>query len=107
MEEDGEWLDVEAAARYLDVHANTIYRMVRDGQLAALRFPVRIRTEDLRSCIQRCRIKPGELVHLNPYAGGGHLSAQPSITKAGTPDRRYGPRARLEGRYRRVVSGDL
>lgn len=30
--EDGEWLDADAAARYLNFHPNTIYRMVRDGQ---------------------------------------------------------------------------
>jgi excisionase family DNA binding protein len=87
-----EWLDAEAAARYLDFHVNTIYQMVRDGRLPALRFPVRIRREDLDTCVERCRIKPGELRHLNAYASGGHLSGEPPITQRGTPDRRFGPR---------------
>ena len=92
--EEAEWMDVEAAARYLDFHANTIYRLVREGRLPALRFPVRIRREDLDACLERCRIKPGELAHLNQYARGTQLSGRTSITKAGTPDRRFGPRIR-------------
>ena len=78
MEAQGEWMDVEAAARYLHFHPNTIYRMVREGQLPALRFPVRIRREDLATCLERCRIMPGELSHLNQYAKG-------------PPARRHGP----------------
>ena len=65
---DEEWLDVEAAARYLNFHPNTIYRLVHDGKLPALRFPVRIRRDDLDTCVERCRILPGELAHLIPYA---------------------------------------
>ena len=91
--EQAEWLDVDAAARYLDFHPNTIYRMIREGRLVALRFPVRIRRGDLDACIERCRIKPGELAHLNAYAVGR------GETKAGRPDRRRGPR-----QLRRVVS---
>lgn len=30
MAEETEWLDVDAGARYLDLHENTIYRLVRD-----------------------------------------------------------------------------
>ena len=90
--EPAEWLDVEATARYLDVHPNTIYRMIRDGRLPALRSPVRLRREDLDACLDRCRIRPGELAHLNAYATGDHLAAERAVTKAGTPDRRYGPR---------------
>jgi len=59
--EEGEWLDVEAAAEHVRLPVNTIYRMVRDGRLPALRFPVRIRREDLDTLLDRCRIKPGEL----------------------------------------------
>jgi len=90
--EQAEWLDVEAAARYLAFHPNTIYRMIREGRLAACRSPVGIRREDLDPCRERCRIKPGELAHLNAYAAGAHLAAEPAVTKAGRPDRRYGPR---------------
>ena len=87
-----EWLDVEAAARYLDFHPNTIYRMIREGRLAALRSPVRIRREDLEACVEGCRIKAGELTHLNAYAAGAHLAPERGVTKAGRPDRRFGPR---------------
>jgi len=90
--EETEWLDVEAAARYLDFYVNTIYRLVRDRKLPALRFPVRIHREHLDACLERCRIKPGELSHLNQYARRDHLAPEPLRTKAGTPDRRYGPR---------------
>jgi excisionase family DNA binding protein len=86
-------MDAEAAARYLNFHVNTIYQMVRDGRLPALRFPVRIRQEDLDACLERCRIKPGELRHLNAYASGTHPAGEPPITRRGTPDRRFGPRA--------------
>jgi excisionase family DNA binding protein len=65
MAEETEWLDAEEAARYLNFHANTVYRMVRDGQPLALRFPVRISREHLDTLLERCRIKPGELSHLN------------------------------------------
>ncbi len=91
-------MDVEAAARYLNFHPNTIYRMVRDGQLPALRFPVRIRREDLETCLERCRILPGELAHLNPYARSRHTAPVAPVTRSGTPDRRYGPRIQTSAR---------
>ena len=92
MADSGEWMDAEAAAKYLNFHANTIYRMVRDGQLSALRFPVRIRREDLDACLERWRIKPGELRHLNQYARGTQPAGEAPVTQRGTPDRREGPR---------------
>jgi excisionase family DNA binding protein len=66
MTGEPEWLDVEAAARFLNLRPNTIYRLINDGQLPALRFPVRIRREDLEACLERCRILPGELAHFKP-----------------------------------------
>lgn len=90
--EQAEWLDVGAAARHLGVNPDAIYRMIRMGHLTALRFPIRIRREDLDACLERCRIKPGDLAHLNVYAAGAHLAAERAVTKAGRPDRRYGPR---------------
>jgi excisionase family DNA binding protein len=66
--EQNEWIDVEATARLIDLHPNTIYRLVREGRLTALKFPVRIRRQDLDDLLDRCRIKPGELAHLNAYA---------------------------------------
>ena len=56
-----EWLDVDAAARYLCLPASTIRRMIRHGHLATLRFPVCIRRQELDACLDRCRIKPGDL----------------------------------------------
>jgi excisionase family DNA binding protein len=96
--EQAEWLDVEAAARYLALHPSMIYRMIHEGRLAASRSPVRIRREDLDACLERCRIKPGDLAHMNAFAGGAHLAAERAVTKAGRPDRRYGRRVeRIRG----------
>lgn len=78
-----EWMDAEAAAKHLDFHVNTIYQMIRDGRLPALRFPVRIRREDLDTLLDRCRIKPGELAHLNAYAKGDQRSQERSTTAGG------------------------
>ena len=68
--EQDEWIGVEAAARLIDLHRNTIYRLVREGRLPALKFPVRIRRQDLDDLLDRFRVKPGELAHLNAYAKG-------------------------------------
>ena len=92
MDSAAEWLYAEAAARYLHLHPNTIYRMVREEKLPAVRFPVRIRRQDLDSVLERCRIKPGELFDLNQYASGVQLTGAAAITRRGIPDRRYGPR---------------
>ncbi len=97
-ETDDQWLDVQEAARLLHVHPNTIYRLIREARLPALRFPVRIRREDLDGVIEQCRIKPGELGHLNAYASGAHLAPAVLTTKEGRPDRRFGPRARKAAR---------
>lgn len=55
-----EWLDAEAAGRYLDLPTDSIYRMIHEGKLPALRFPVRISRSDLDNVLERCRVKPGE-----------------------------------------------
>lgn len=89
-----QWIDVEGAAKLLDFHPNTVYRLIGDGKLPALRFPVRIRRRDLDGLLERCRIKPGELAHLNAYAKGTHLAPEPLVTQAGRPDRRFGPRVK-------------
>lgn len=97
MAEEAEWLDVEAAARHLGFGPNTIRRLIRDGQLPALGRPVRVRRGDLDACVERSRIKPGQLAHMNDYATGEHLAAERAVTKAGRADRRYGPRRRRGG----------
>ncbi|MFN2505050.1 MAG: helix-turn-helix domain-containing protein [Acidimicrobiales bacterium] len=87
-----EWLDAEAAARHLGLPTGFIYAMVNADQLPALRFPVRIRRHDLAGCLERCKIKPGDLAHLDPNGDrrGGNRKAP--LTSRGTPDRRFGRR---------------
>ena len=85
---------MEEEAKLLGFHPNTVYPLIRDGQLPALRFPVRIRRDHLDTLFERCRIKPGELAHLNQYVRREHVASESRSTKAGTPDRRYGPRGR-------------
>lgn len=69
--DEAEWLDIEAAARYVGLSANTLYRLVREGKLLALRFPVRVRRQDLDAVTEVCRIRPGELAHLTGRAAKG------------------------------------
>lgn len=90
-EED--WLDAEAAAAYLGLPARLVYAMVNAGQVPAVRFPLRIRRQDLENCLERCRIKPGELAHLDPNATRRGGSREPPLTARGTPDRRFGRRS--------------
>ena len=85
-----EWLDVDAAARYLSLPASTIRRLIRHGQLATLRFPVRVRRQELDACLDRCRIKPGDLSYASQ--GPPRRPGDPPSTRKGVPDRRYGPR---------------
>lgn len=63
------YVDAEAAACRLNLPVNVIYRLIETGKLPALRFPVRIRLADLETVLERCRIQPGELSHLNQYSG--------------------------------------
>ncbi len=49
--EDENWISVAAAAQQLHFHQNTVYKLIRDGKLPALRHPVRIRREDLDELI--------------------------------------------------------
>ena len=90
--DEDEWLDAEAAARYINLPVRSIYRLVHDGRLEAVRFPVRVRRHELDACLERCRIRPGEVAHLNAYPGGASGVAEPPLTKQGRPDRRYGRR---------------
>ena len=74
-----EWLDAEAAAAYLGLPTRLVYAMVNAGQVPALRFPLRIRRQDLDNCLERCRIRPGELAHLDANATRrGALGSHPS-----------------------------
>jgi len=92
MVDDGCWLSVDEAARYLNLPNRTIRRRISAGDFKAVGSPVRIRRQDLDDYIDQCRIKPGELVHLNDYPGGAARPGEPPITRKGLPDRRFGPR---------------
>lgn len=74
MADEAEWLDVESAGRYVGLSTNTIYRLVREGKLPALRFPVRIERRHLDACYDQCRIRPGELSHLTGRRVKAHAS---------------------------------
>ena len=63
------YVDAKTAAARLNLPVNAIYRLIESGKLPALLFPVRIRSDDVATVLDRCRVKPGELSHLNQYAG--------------------------------------
>ena len=77
-----EWLDAEQAALLLGLPTKDIYRMIDGGRLKALSFPVRIRRQELDDCLERCRIKPGELPWASRSTGRG---VEPPITSKGVP----------------------
>jgi hypothetical protein len=91
----GEWLDVEAAGRYLGLPVGTVDRLIRDGLLEGTRHPVRVRREALDACIERCRIGAGDLPFASSSTGRG---GDPPLTAKGLPNRRYGPRYSSGGR---------
>ena len=64
-----QYVDANTAAACLNLPLKTVYSIIESGRLPALGFPVRIHRDDLAKVIERCRIKPGELRHLNQYAG--------------------------------------
>jgi hypothetical protein len=93
QESCGDWMDAAGAARYLGLPERVIDGLVTDGKLRAARFPVRVRRDDLDRCLESCRIKPGELGHLDPNARQRPPpGVRGPITKQGVPDRRYGRR---------------
>lgn len=65
-----EWIEPAEAARLLNLPERIIYTLVQEGKVPAVRWPVRIRRADLDKCLEACRIKPGDLAHLNAYSGG-------------------------------------
>ncbi len=73
------------AARYINLPVRSIYRLIHDGRLEAVRFPVRVRRHELDACLERCRIRPGEVAHLNAYPGGASRLAEPPLTKQAGP----------------------
>lgn len=67
---DDDWLDPAEVARLLNLPERIVYTLIEEGKVPAVRWPVRIRRSDLALCLDACRIKPGNLAHLNAYSGG-------------------------------------
>jgi len=65
MVDDEGWLRVDEAARYLNLPNRTIRRRVAEGICEAVGSPARVRRRDLDVYVAQCRIRPGELAHLN------------------------------------------
>jgi len=105
VEDHDEWLDPEAAARYLSLREITICRLIKEGELDGVGLPVRVRRQALDAYLERCRIKPGDLPYASQSTGRGE---PPPTTKGGHLDRRYGPRytARRSSDGRSTLSSD-
>jgi hypothetical protein len=71
MAED-EWINPAEAARLLHLPERIVYTLIEEGKVHAVHWPVRIRRSDLHLCLEACRIKPGDLAHLNRYPSGRH-----------------------------------
>jgi len=65
MVDDEDWLSIDEAARHLNLPNRTIRRRVTEGLFEAVGSPARVRRRDLDVYVERCRIRPGELAHLN------------------------------------------
>ena len=88
------WGHVREYQAYLGLHERAILGLIARGDVPAAGWPQRIRPRDLDEYVARCRIKPGELSHLDANAGRrpprGNLDAP--LTKRGVLDRRFGRR---------------
>jgi len=90
-----EWLDPTEAARYLRIPVGTLYHLILEGKLVAAGDPLRFHCAALATCIEQCRIQPGQLAHLDPNAKVRPPPDAPvPLTATGTPDRRYRRRRR-------------
>jgi excisionase family DNA binding protein len=69
---EDDWIDPAEAARLLNLPERIVYTLIEEGKVPAARWPVRIRRADLDLCLEACRIKPGDLAHLNRYRDGPH-----------------------------------
>ncbi len=88
-----EWVDVETAARALGLAPNVMRRVMVTGEFEVRDLPLSIRRSDLALYLERCRIRPGALAHLDPNAGRRADPNRPApLTRTGRPDRRYGRR---------------
>jgi len=90
LDHEHQWLDPTEAARSLRIPLGTLYRLIHERKLSARGDPLQVRRSDLAACIELCRIRPGQLAHLDPNAKVRPRPDAPvPLTAAGTPDRRY------------------
>ena len=70
--EDAEWMSTAEAAKTLGITPRTLYRFIDEGQLPAYRFGrvIRLKSTEVDSFIESCRIEPGTLEHLYPETVG-------------------------------------
>jgi excisionase family DNA binding protein len=63
-----EWLSTKEAADRLGITLRSLYRFVDEGSLPAYRFGrvIRLKSQDVDTFIEMCRIEPGTLEHLYP-----------------------------------------
>ena len=77
-----DWIMAPEAARLLGVQLHTVHHMIGRGELAAeVTYPtnrprtrrrIRIRRQEVNACIERSRVKPGDLSHLHPQPSDRH-----------------------------------
>ncbi len=65
--EDVDWLSTKDAASRLGVTLRSLYKFIDEGELAAYRIGrvIRLKKDDIDEYIEKCRILPGDLVHLH------------------------------------------
>lgn len=85
-------LSVSDAAALMVISPAALLRSISNGDLKAVGSPPRLRHRDLADFVERCRIKPGQLGHLDANADRRAADRDPPLTTAGRPDRRYGRR---------------
>jgi len=63
-----DWLGAPGAAQYLGVGLRMVYKLIDLGEIPAYKIGrvFRIRRSDLDDYLERCRVQPGDLVHLYP-----------------------------------------
>ncbi len=60
------WMSTAEAAAHLGVVVRTVYRFINEGDLVGYKLGrvMRVRSTDLDTFLQTCRIQPGDLDHL-------------------------------------------
>jgi excisionase family DNA binding protein len=79
-----EWLSTKEAADRLGITLRSLYRFVDEGSLPAYRFGrvIRLKSGDIDTFIEACRIEPGTLEHLYPDARKKPTEGSPDAADA-------------------------